>query len=228
MMQFMTLLRASSGQGDALRGWYLEQYANRLLSSAEGLKGYRVNVDTVPPPGLELYGGAESARAEPYDLIAQMWFDSREAFERATQPLAEELAVHAPVHHVYRMSETVVLERPEQLQGNPSPGYKLMRGLFFYSDMPDSAVKRSWARHQDLAVKVHIGLARYVRHWVDEVLTEGAPGIRGMSDLHFPSADAMINRYFDSPRGRDEILHDIGHFIEGGTSRLFGTEYIYK
>jgi hypothetical protein len=30
------------------------------------------------------------------------------------------------------------------------------------------------------------------------------------------------------PRGRDEILHDIGHFISGGTQRFYGREFILR
>ncbi len=101
-----------------------------------------------------------------------------------------------------------------------------MRGLFFFDDLPDTAVQRIWAHHSKLATKVHIGMARYARHWVDEILTHGSPKVRGFSDLHFPSENAMRDQYFESPRGRDEILHDIGHFIRGGTQRFYGQEFI--
>jgi len=36
------------------------------------------------------------------------------------------------------------------------------------------------------------------------------------------------NRYFDSPRGRDEIAHDIGHFISHGAQRFCGREFILR
>ncbi len=76
-------------------------------------------------------------------------------------------------------------------------------------------------------MKVHVGLARYARHWVIERLDGEAPAVRGFSDLHFPDEEALRHRYFDSERGRDEILHDIGHFIRGGLQRVFAREYVY-
>ncbi|MDM0071550.1 hypothetical protein [Variovorax sp. J31P207] len=227
-MQFMCLLRAPEGEGEGLATWYREVYAQQLLAQAPGLERFIVNVPTPVPAELQLYGGAESARSRPYDVIAQMWFDSRGPFDAATASLEGELCRRSIDRHVYRMSETVALNKPELLPGNPAPGFKLMRGLFFHEDMPDAAVQRSWALHQNLAVKVHVGLARYVRHWVDEVITPEAPRIRGMSDLHFPDERSLVERYFDSDRGKEEILHDIGHFIEGGTARMFAKEFLVK
>ena len=75
---------------------------------------------------------------------------------------------------------------------------------------------------------MHAGTARYTQHWVDEVLTPGGPAVNGFSDLHFPSLEAMRDRYFDSPRGQQEIVHDIGHFIVAGSKRFCGQEYRIK
>lgn len=38
----------------------------------------------------------------------------------------------------------------------------------------------------------------------------------------------MRDRYFDSPRGKDEIVHDIGHFIASGGKRFYGQEHLIK
>ena len=113
-------------------------------------------------------------------------------------------------------------------RANPSPGYKLMRGLVFHPDLGPAAARRQWAHHAKLAVQVHVGVARYTQHWVEEVLTRDAALIGGFSELLFRSVEAMRDRYFDSPRGQQEILHDIGHFIASGSKRFYGREYLIK
>ena len=95
-------------------------------------------------------------------------------------------------------------------------------------DLAPAAARRQWAHHARLAIRVHIGMTRYVQHWVDEALTPGAPTIHGLSELYFPSLAEMRDRYFDSERGKAEILHDIGHFIASGSKRFYGQEYIIK
>lgn len=55
-----------------------------------------------------------------------------------------------------------------------------------------------------------------------------SPRIRGDSDLHFPSVESLHERSFDSPRGQEEIMHDIGHFISGGDQRPYAQEYVLK
>ncbi|SEJ14127.1 hypothetical protein SAMN05216201_10534 [Pseudomonas linyingensis] len=228
-MQFMCFLKARPERTGAFRQWFLESLAPRLLEMAPvPVQRLIVNLADCPPAGFAIYGGAEVTVGPQYEVILQVWCESGADFERLLAVGEAELQEWVEVLHCYRITETEVLHKPDLLVGKPTPGYKLLRGLFFHEDMPDSAVQRSWERHQHLAVKVHVGLARYVRHWVDEVLSEDAPAIRGLSELHFPSEEALLERYFDSPRGQEEILHDIGHFIGGGTHRFFAREHVLK
>jgi hypothetical protein len=198
-----------------------------LLARAPSIERLIVNV-AIPAPVSSPYGSGESLQGDAFDVVLQVWVPTLQALVAAWRPVAERFNAKVRVQHVYRLTETVVLCKPEQAQALPTPGIKLMRGLYLYDDLPDAAAQRMWAHHSVLAVKVHIGLARYARHWVDEVLTPGSPAIRGLSDLHFPDEASMRERYFDSPRGRDEIQHDLGHFIRGGTQRFYGREHILK
>ena len=180
-----------------------------------------------PPPGLTLYGSDETNSGAIYDAVLECTVDTREGWVAIQQMLVKESPVPIVVDHAYAVSSRTVLQRPSLEQGLPTAGYKLIRGLYLYDDLPDPAAQRLWQRHEALAVKVHLGLGRYARHWVDERLTPGAPAVRGFSDLHFPDARSLMQRYFDSPRGREEILHDIGHFIQGGLRRIFSQEYVF-
>jgi hypothetical protein len=102
----------------------------------------------------------------------------------------------------------------------------MIHPLHFHADMPDSAVRRSWANHAKLAVKVHVGAERYRQHWIEERLTADGPHYRGASELHFASRQELIEGYFDSQRGREEIVQDIAHFIAGRPPRIFTREHV--
>jgi hypothetical protein len=91
-----------------------------------------------------------------------------------------------------------------------------MRGFFSFDDLPDSAFRRSWDVHVELAKKVH-GFARYVHYFVVEPVTEGAPAISAATSLHFATARDAVERYFRIPGGREMIAHDTRHFIGRGS-----------
>lgn len=226
-MHFMCFLKAHPERSKAFRTWFYKTHVPQLREHAPAsLRRLVVNLADDPPDGFVVYGNQEANVGPAYDVLLQVWCDSRDDFDKLMEIDKEARQAWVELTHSYHISETEVLQRPDLLSGTPTPGYKLIRGLFFYDDMPDTLVQRSWEHHQHLAVKVHIGLARYVRHWVEEILSPDAPAIRGLSELHFPSEEALLDRYFDSSRGEEEILHDIGHFISGGTRRLFCREYV--
>lgn len=202
-MQFMCFLKARSERAGAFRQWFLESLAPRLLEMAPmPVQRLIVNLADCPPAGFAIYGGAEVAVGPQYEVILQVWCESGADFERLLAVGEAELQEWVEVLHCYRITETEVLHKPDLLVGKPTPGYKLLRGLFFHEDMPDSAVQRSWERHQHLAVKVHVGLARYVRHWVDEVLTADAPAIPACRSCISPARRPCWNAISTRPVDR--------------------------
>lgn len=226
-MHYMIQMSARAGLTATLKSWCLDILGPQILDRRRQIERLIVNVATEAPQD-QPYGGGESQQGEQYDVVLQIWVSGNFDLTEALHPWDTELARLVVRQDSYRLSETVVLERADLLAGVPSPGLKLLRGLYFFDDMSDFTAKRCWSHHAHLATKVHVGMARYVRHWVEEILTPNSPHIRGLSELHFPSDEAMRERYFDSPRGREEILHDIGHFISGGTHRIYAKEYILK
>jgi hypothetical protein len=129
--------------------------------------------------------------------------------------------------HAYRVTRKVIKDDGAIADGSPSTGIKYLRGLIFHEDLPESAVRRSWARHAPLAVEVHVGASRYVQWWVDEHLSRDAPKIGGIAELHFATERALAEGFFDSPRGMKEIVQDTGHFIAGGPPRLFARDHVF-
>ncbi|MDM0085386.1 hypothetical protein QTI17_32830 [Variovorax sp. J31P179] len=222
-MRTMTLLQASAGKAELFKEWLVSEFAPSRAGSGELI----VNVATTAPAGLALYGSAESNSGDQYDAVIETTCENGDALRTFIDELRRDAPVSVPLGHGYAVETHTVLHRAGFEAGRPTPGYKLLRGLYLFEDLPDAAAKRMWAHHSGLATRVHVGMARYARHWVDARLTPEAPAIRGFSDLHFPDEDAMRHRYFDSERGRQEIVHDIGHFIAGGLERVFAREYVF-
>lgn len=228
-MEIMVQACSRAGEADAMKAWCLQEFGPRLLAEGgAGIDRLIVNL-ALPVRPDQPYGSGESLQGDAFDLVLQVGVASGQPAGPAMASIAEAFARHSRQWHAYRVTGTEVLNRfPIGGAAGKSPGIKLLRGLYIFDDLPDAAAKRMWTHHSELAVKVHVGLARYARYWVDEVLTPAAPGIRGVSDLHFPDAQALRDRYFDSPRGREEIWHDIGHFICAGTQRFFGEEHVLR
>lgn len=226
-MQILIQLQAYSTQAEQLKHWCLYEWGESLVQSS-ALAKIIVNI-ALPEIQLLPYGQTESLQGDAIDVVIQLWLHTEREIKSVLQKVQLDFAGRVAQMHIYQVTDTEVLNRHQLPQGTVKvPGIKIMRGLFLYDDLLDTAAKRMWAHHSDLAARVHIGLVRYARHWVDQVITAGSPAIRGLSDLHFPDLDSLQNRYFDSQRGREEISHDIGHFIQDGTVRFFAEEYLLK
>jgi hypothetical protein len=85
---------------------------------------------------------------------------------------------------------------------------KFLSLMTFHDDLPSATARRLWAHHAPLALRVHVGMARYVRDWVEELSPAELPVPRfhGIAELHFPSVQAMTEHWFDSEAGRAAIV----------------------
>lgn len=129
--------------------------------------------------------------------------------------------------HSYGVEPRLIFDRGAERRVGTSPGYKLFGRLMFHADMPDSAARRSWTLHAGLAERVHIGASRYVQNWVIEPLSADCPPTRGMPEMSFPSEGDLVDRFFDSDRGREEILQDTAHFVAAGP-RFYAIENVVR
>jgi hypothetical protein len=225
-MEVLTQLVAAGGDRASLSHWCLSTLAPRVAGRVD-VHGLIVNL-AQDNPLQALYSG-EPLDGDDFDVIVQTWVPSLAAWCEAFEPIDGDLANRCSKRFDYRATDlTVKHDDGESHLGTPAPGYKLMRGLVFHADLGPPAARRQWVHHAKLALRVHVGVARYVQHWVDEPLTPDAPAIGGFSELYFSSLEAMRDRYFDSQRGKDEILHDLGHFMASGSKRFYGQEYRIK
>jgi hypothetical protein len=186
---------------------------------AAPLAGLSVNLVDAAPERLPWQRPGEPASPEPeWDAVLDLRGEAP-ALEAA---LAAAEVIPAGTRLAVRVEERLEKDELPRIEGQ-APGVKFLSLMRFQEDLPEPAARRLWAHHAPLALRVHVGMARYLRDWV---VSEGA-GFHGIAELHFPSVDAMMTRWFDSEEGRAAILHDVGHFLLRST-RLYTTEHVLR
>jgi hypothetical protein len=188
-----------------------------MLDRIRGIERNVVNVGCDPPQGLDLDGDDEASDPS-HEAILEIGADAVPPSTTA-RSLAEGGALHM------RSPSESPFTAHGSSAGASSPGIKTVRRLYFHADLL-SAAKRSWALREELAAKIHVGAARYRRYWVERPLSPESPPIRGIVSLHVASEEDLRERYFESPHGREEILQDIGHFIDHEFPRMFAREHV--
>jgi hypothetical protein len=206
----------------------LKEVAPMVLAAAPDLAALSVDlVDATPAVPPWQRPGEPVAPAEPaFDVVIDLW-GSGTALAAALAALVARVP-DAPRASV-RVAETVEKNELPRPAHERAPGVKFLSLMRFHADLPAPAARRLWAHHARLALDVHVGMARYVRDWVEEIAPAALPvaPFHGIAELHFPSVEAMTTRWFDSEAGRAAIVHDVGHFLAGAT-RLYTTEYVLK
>lgn len=224
VQHYLYFMQAKLGEGDSFRQWLLEDFGPSLAAS-DDCSGLCINV-AVPSPEGELYRG-ELRVGEGYDATMDLSCPDAKAFARLMSDHGADLMAKTVVNYGYETRLSTEVDSPGQLVGNPLPGLKVMRGFFFFEDLPGSARIRSWDSHVELAKRIH-GFARYVRYWIGAPVTPDTPRIGGATNLHFLSADDFVNQYFTVPDGATQIAQDISHFIDRGLARVFTREHRLK
>lgn len=211
----------------AFRLRMLGEVGPRLLAAVPGLAALSLDlVDATPAVPPWQRPGEAAAPVEPdFDAVFDLWgapdtLDAALAFlDARTEGLTRASA---------RVAETVEKDALARPVGR-APGVKFLSLMRFKPDLPEPVAQRLWAHHAGLALRVHVGMDRYLRDWVTalEPAELPVPRFHGIAELHFPSVEAMTTRWFDSEAGRDAIVHDVGHFLERAT-RLYTTEHVLK
>lgn len=225
MKHYLYFLQGHAGQGDKFAHWLLDDLGPRLAAS-DDCAGLHVNI-AVDPPGSGPLFKNEVREGDAFDASLDLTCPDGQAFERlAAGPLAE-LEGMTDANFGYDVEYLVEKDDADALKGNPAPGYKIMRGIYFFDVLSPEARRHCWDNHVNLALKVH-GFDRYIRYWVNKPVTANAPAIGGATNLQFSSAEKVLNGYFQIPNGMEQIQQDIGHFIDHGLARLFARDHILK
>jgi hypothetical protein len=228
LMQLITFLRARQERKPVeFQEWYLNRFASRMQQDCPFVLRHVVNLTEAGPEELRTMHDSDDPQAR-YDVVTQLWCETAsEIREASARQLNTDLLDWADVHHSYSVQERVVLDK-SNAQSNRQNGFKLLRELIFFEDLSDAAAKRCWAHHGNLAVKIHVGMTRYSQLWVEETLSPAPLPARGISELFFPTHEDLAQRYYESPRGREQVLHDTGHFIQKRLPRVYSHEHVVK
>jgi uncharacterized protein (TIGR02118 family) len=112
--------------------------------------------------------------------------------------------------------------------GQRSPGIKGIYPVVRQPGMTREEFARHWQEvHGPLALAHHVGLCAYVQNVVLQPLGAGAPDFDGFSELHFPSARDLRERFIDSREGARRIADDVAKFV-GESLRLDASEYVLR
>ena len=210
----------------AFRTHILTEVAPALLDAVPAIGALSVNlVDATPAAPPWQRPGEPIAPADP-DFDAVIDLHGTPAILDATLARLDDLTRDVARASV-RVLETVEKDMLPRLGIGPAPGVKFLALMSFHDDLSAQAARRLWAHHAPLALRVHAGMARYVRDWVETIGPDALPVPRfhGIAELHFPSVETMMTRWFDSEAGRVAIVQDVGHFLARAT-RLYTTEHV--
>jgi hypothetical protein len=188
--------RASAG---SLHHWLLARYAPGSLAAAAA-----VSVNVVSP----------SDDGAPWDAVIELWGGHATA---SPGSLRTDLEPHAAALAIYRVTELVGKDTGPH-RGWPTAGVKLVVPWIGRSDVTPAEQRRHWDEHVPLANRIHVGVTRYVRNWVDWPApgTDAAqPPYQGIATQHFPSERDMIERSFDRPESVQVIAADVADFLAG-------------
>ena len=126
-----------------------------------------------------------------------------------------ELPTGARLVGAYRVEQLVRLDYERTWgDGEPSPGVSLICLVHRRPDLTWQAYSAHWRdNHGPLALRRQPGFWRYVQNHVLEHLTTATPDFDGIGELHFRTAQAVVDEMFDSEEGQVEIMDDTFRFM---------------
>ena len=202
---------AAQEDPEEFQQWVLSTFAPAIAAEAEGCC---VNLVTPHTPSPE------------WDVVLETWSDSAELLSFLNSPTLRQRA--------NRIASYVVQEMVEKdegiLQGWPTAGIKLIAPWTGRNDVAPTELKHHWDEHVPLANRIHIGVQRYVRNWVDAVAvapTLFPPAYQGIAFQYFATQEDLIERSFDKPESIQIIADDVADFI-AHHDVLLTTEHLIK
>jgi hypothetical protein len=223
--KFISLLKARE-PCDRLEftSWFLSEYAPQFLRIASGLRRWSVRLPANPPQMHNAPPLAHSrfAMAPSYDLVMEMWFDSVAEFRNRHRncrsgSLASQWADRVGCEQTYRVT-------PHAAKDLSGPSAITYIALLVWKTLPREEAWRHWQAHEQLALRVHIGAARYERNWVDESLTADPERVGGITDFAFGRLEDLEQRFWSSADGTREVVADVAKFC-ADAHRIYLTDW---
>lgn len=223
MPKYIAVSRCKGDDRPNSRAALLRELAPLKLEHWAGLRRYVVNLVDVAP-------SFSDGSPAPYDIVEEAWFetgnDQAAAFESAVVNRTANALIAQT--YVYQVSERVQLDdmRPPRV-GERSPGVKAIYLVRRNEQLNDQEAMQRWREHAPLAKAHHAGMSRYVQNGVIVALTQGAPVVNGIAELHFPTQEDLDHRIYDSERGRAAIRADVSTLLAESVA-LYTSEYVLR
>lgn len=198
MIRITFLLRRRAGLSEAeFRRYWLEEHGPLVASHASRINALRyVQVHTLDDPANAAMAEARGGMEEPYDGVAEVWFESRGALLEALSSSAGQQAAAELVEDEARfidLARSPLWLNHEMPQVNPTPEnlvarerdtlVKLYYPLRCHASQEEAAAQRYWySRHGPLIRRqaAGAGILRYVQvHRVGDELEQGLRDARG-------------------------------------------------
>lgn len=185
------------GEADAFGDFVLGRFAADVAA-----RGRRCVVDCVLP----------GHTADLWDAVVEVPAESGEVADWLEAPALRERAARVAV---YAVSESIGKD-DGLARGRPTPGVKVIVPWVGRDDVARSEQRRHWDEHVPLANRIHVGVRRYERNWVDALVlapTPEPPAYQGVACQQFDSFDDLEKRSFDRPESVRVIQDDVADFI---------------
>jgi hypothetical protein len=222
--KFISFLQAQDDIERArFQDWFLQHGVAGLPGQVPGLAGLVVNLVIDPPANRPRRGYEEAVHGRGYDVVLECWMDGAEDCAGVSARMNEpSLAHQLSRRDEYRVDESIIVDRGMSCSEGVTPGIKYIGRLLFHSDLPESAARRSWAIHGELAASTFLKMTRYVQNFIQFPLGTDAPPASGMPELYF---DRIEDYMATPPGGHERIGHDLRHLISSGI-RLYTIEHV--
>ena len=221
-MKTLSLVRRAEGMdrtefGDALLAW------SREAATATGVEGWVTNLVDIPAKDAGLRPGGEPA----FDAAIEVWTADR----MDPQPLITPPSSLAKQFDTYEVEER---EKKAYVRdwalGERSPGLKSFYLALRNPAMTHAQYSEYWSeKHAPLALRIHIGMWRYMQNHVTRALPGASTPWDGFALLHFRTADDFRERFYINEAGRQAIAEDVAKFSGSvGGKRLLTSEWVLK
>jgi hypothetical protein len=162
----------------------------------------------------------------PWDAVTELWRHDEAELQAGFEA---ELARRCSQLAEYAVTELVGKDLGPD-RGWPTLGIKTVVPWIGRSDVSVDERRRHWDEHMPLANRVHVGVTRYVRNWVEAPASRAvsaAPDYQGIATQHFLTQQDLETRMFDSPASVQVIADDVADFVAEHVF-LVTTEYFRR
>jgi len=219
-MKFATFLVRPAGETrEAFHAWLAAEYLPRIAAAPE-LRGAVVRLARdLAPAEYPVHAPQRTESAFPvFEALVETWFSTTEEFRRASRTLDTGLLERGAGFISLRV--TPWLEKdPRIAEAGPSgarPAMTWVSPVTFLPGLAPAEARRHWDEHVPIALRVHRGLTKYERNWVDEVMARSpdVPAFDAYADFAVARMEDFRENFFPAPEDIREIGADIADFLD--------------